>query len=87
MRCWYYSVANYLAEARCRFYAGTNSYLNSGDVAAKADGDKASTDLLKTQQIDKTRFRRSVGRFDGSDEATGLNKPYCSLRQIRSLGF
>jgi hypothetical protein len=80
-------VANYLAEARCRFDTGTNPSRDGVGSPPKADGDKASTDLLKTQQIDKTRFRRSVGRFDGSDEATGLNKPDGSLRQIRSLGF
>ncbi len=75
-------MANDFAEARCGFYTGTYGNLNSGNIAAKADGDQASADLFKTQQIDKTRFRRSVGRFDRSDEATGFYEPDCSLRQV-----
>jgi hypothetical protein len=80
MWCWYDFVADDFAETRRGLHASAYGDLNRGDVAAKADRDEATTDLLETQQIDKARFRRSVGRFDGSDEATGFNKPDCSLR-------
>ena len=72
----YNVVADYASDLERGFHAGSDCYLDSGNVAAKPYRDQPGADLLDAEQLYLCRFGCGVGGFDDADEAAGLDQSY-----------